>query len=484
MWCTGPFEKTDKSAFDKLWDVIARVSGICERAQRTIDISTKTNINYFMRAKKAEDLLKNGCGQIQADFDVWLQELQGDVDESTEQSALYWPVRSSQITKRSSVFTPLTFPPHQFRNAETAQLLVTYWSALITFHKMVSELLVVAEQSAQQGGGSHSQLAYRPSAATSPTYNSSSPQASTPSVSATSPLVSINTSDYSTYSLPNTTQSYTYATSTTSTSFNPQYAPNIFLPQQQTPYINFQPDTYPATTGYEIPSTCAPEPGYSTLFDPSINISMFPSEQADNSFHSNDLAYFNSDPTPSYPSPNPMDYLPPPQRNHTPASYISAGSAPGSHQSNISAPGSYQSHQSPANSFVSSAAVSHVGSHAATPSDRNTFHYASNQHPIPTAEVYTGHFLSLHRNSRPDNLANFAQLIGAGLNFLIHPQNGNGTEVVLLLWPLEVLESMCITTDKRLHCGELRNEMDRRNEDMGRWVMGRRWTAVGVGGEE
>ena len=75
MWCTGPFEKTDKSSFDKLWDVTARVPGICERAHRTLDISTKTNVNYFMRAKKAEDLLKNGCGQIQADFNAWLREL-------------------------------------------------------------------------------------------------------------------------------------------------------------------------------------------------------------------------------------------------------------------------------------------------------------------------------------------------------------------------------------------------------------------------
>ena len=478
MWCTGPFEKTDKSSFDKLWDVTARVPGICERAHRTLDISTKTNVNYFMRAKKAEDLLKNGCGQIQADFNAWLRELQGDVDASTEQSSLYWPVRSSQSTKRkSSASTPLTFPPRQFRNAETAQLLVTYWSALITFHKMVFALLVVAEQSAQQGDGSHSQLAYRPSAATSPAYNSSSPQASLSSVSATSPPVSIYTSDYNTYSLPNTTQSYTYNTSTTGTSFNPQYAPNIFLPLQQTPYINLQPDTYPTTRGYEIPSTYAPDPDYPALFEPSMNMSTFP-DQVDNSFHFDDLSYLNADPATSYLNPNQMDYLPPPQRNHTPSSYISVASAHGSHQSNISAPESNQSHQSPANSFVSSAAVSHTASHAATPPDHNINYQVSS----PTAEVYTGQFPSLYQNSRPENLGHLARLVGSAIDFLLN--TGNEAEVTLLQWPLEVLESMCTSTDERMHCGRLRNEMESRAEEIGRWVRGRRWRAIAVGGEE
>lgn len=477
MWCTGPFEKTDKSSFDKLWDVTARVPGICERAHRTLDISTKANVNYFMRAKKAEDLLKNGCGQIQADFDAWLQELQDDVDVSTEERSLYWPVRSSQSTKRrSSARTPSTFPPHQFRNAETAQLLVTNWSALVTFHKMVSELLVVAEQSAQQCGGSHSQLAYRPSAATSPAYNSSSPQASPSSVSATSPAVSINTSDYSTYSLLNTTQSYTYNTSTTGTSFNPQYAPNIFLPQPQTPYINFQPDTYPTRTGYEIPSTYAPDPGYPALFEPSVNISIFPG-QVDNSFRFDDLSYLNADSSPSYFNPDQMDHLPP-QRNHTPSSHISVASAPGPNQSNISAPESYQSHQSPVNSFVSSVAVSHTASHAATPPNHNINYQVSR----PVEEVYTGQFSSLYQNSRPENLGHLARLIGSGLDFLL--STGNEAEVSLLLWPLEVLESTCISTDESMHCDRLRNEMESRAEEVGRWVRGRRWWAIAVGGEE
>lgn len=478
MWCTGPFEKTDKSLFDKLWDVTARVPGICERAHRTIDISTKTNVNYFMRAKKAEDLLKNGCGQIQADFDAWLQELLGDVATSTEQSSLYWPVQSSPSNKRRSfASTPSTFPPHQFRNAETAQLLVTYWSALITYQKMVSELLVVTGQSAQQEGGPHSQLAYRPSAATSSAYNNSSPQDSLSKVPATSPPVRVNTSDYSTYSLPNTTQPYTYNTSTTGTSFNSQYAPNIFLSHQQTPYINLQPDTYPTTTGYEIPSTYAPDSGYPALFEPSPNISIFPG-QVDSSFHFDDLSYINADPTPSYLNPNQIDYFPPPPRNHTPSSYISIASAPGSHQSNISAPESYQSHQSPANSFVSSAAVSHTASHAATPPDHNINYQGSS----PTAEVYTGQFLSLYQNSRPENLGHLAKLIGSALDFLL--STDNEAEVTLLLWPLEVLESMCTSTDERLHCGRLRNEMESRAEEIGRWVRGRRWRATSVGGEE
>lgn len=481
MWCTGPFEETDKSAFDKLWDVIARVPGICERAHRTIGTFTKTNVNYFMRAKKAEDLLKNGCGQIQADFDAWLQELQGDADESTQQGLLYWPSRSpSQSTKRRSTApTHSSFPPHQFRNAETAQLLVTYWSALITFHKMVSELLVVAQTSRQQGSGSDSQLAYRPSAATSPAYNSSSPHASMPSVSATSPPISINTSDYSGYLMPNTTQSYTYDTSTTGTSFNPQHAPNIFVPQQS-PYINLQPDTYPTTTDYEIPSTYAPDPSNPALFDPSM--SMFTPGQVDNSFNFDDIWYPNADPTQSDLNPNQMDYLPPPQRNHTPSSYISVASAPGSHQSNISAPGSYQSHHSPANSFVSSAAVSHVGSHAATPSDHNAFHSTSNQHPSPATEAYTGHFPSLYQNSRPKNLGHLTKLIGSALDFLLN--TNKEVEVTPLLWPLEVLEGMCSSTDERMHCAGLRNEMESRAEENGRWVRGRRWSAIAVGGEE
>lgn len=481
MWCTGPFENTNKLAFDKLWDVIARIPGICERAHRTMDTSPEANVNYFMRAKKAEDLLKNGCGQIQADFDAWLQELQGDSHESTQQGLLYWPSRSpSQSTKRrSSAPTHSSFPPHQFRNVESTQLLVTYWSALITFHKMVSELLVVAEISQQQGSGSHSQLACRSSGAISPAYNSTSPQASMTSVSATSPPVNINTSDYSGYSVPNTTQSYIYDMSTIGTSFNPQHVSNIFVPQQ-TPYINFQLDTYPTITGYEIPPTYAPDPSFPALFDPSM--SMFTPGQVDNSFNFDDLSYFNTDSTPSYLNPNQMDDLPPSQSNHTPSSYISVASAPGSHQRNTSAPGSYQSHHSPANSFVSSAVVSHVGSYASTPPDRNAFRSTSNQHPSPATEAYTGHFPSLYQNSRPENLGHLAKLIGSALDFLL--STDNEVEVTPLLWPLEVLDGMCTSTDERMHCGELRNEMESRAEEIARWVRRRRWRAIVVGGGE
>ena len=100
------------------------------------------------------------------------------------------------------------------------------------------------------------------------------------------------------------------------------------------------------------------------------------------------------------------------------------------------------------------------------------------------AEVYTGSFQALYQHSRQDNLVYFAQLIGAGLDFLINPQNGNGTEVVLLLWPLEVLQSMCTSADEKARCVELRSEMERRTEEIGRWVTGRRWRAVGVDGEE
>ena len=73
-------------------------------------------------------------------------------------------------------------------------------------------------------------------------------------------------------------------------------------------------------------------------------------------------------------------------------------------------------------------------------------------------------------------------MIGSALDFLLNTDNE--VDVTPLLWPLEVLEEMCTSTDEQMHCGRLRNEMESRAEEIGRWVRGRKWRAIAVGVEE
>ena len=67
-------------------------------------------------------------------------------------------------------------------------------------------------------------------------------------------------------------------------------------------------------------------------------------------------------------------------------------------------------------------------------------------------------------------------MIGSGLDYLLN--NHLTLDVVLLVWPLEVLESMCSEHEK-IWCSGFRRKLEAAGECTGRSVRSKRWRAVG-----
>lgn len=339
---------------------------------------------------------------------------------------------------------------------------------------MVAELLVVAEL--MQDSSASSQLAYRPGAGVSPAHQSFKSQAAVPTTTATTPPFSLTTSQHNGYDV-GSTQGCAYYSTTNDTSCNPQYTSNIFLPRQQPPYINFSADTYSTTTEYAPVTTYALDQGF-TDFTPAFDakMEMFSPHPAD--FDFSDLSYLNVDSSYALDTgSNSMDYILPPQRNATPASYISISgpcSNQGSHKSRA------HSQHSPTNSWVSSAAASHV----ATPPGHNGIVKNETSPAIGGSPFSTPEdpFASLYQNSQVDKLVSLSRLIGSGLDYII--DHGGEVTVVLLSWPLKVLQDTCGsygTEKERLYCSNIRHKLQRKSEQTTRWVTTTKWRAVGAG---